>query len=222
MPAALIAPTTVLPKPRWRGVSHQYAFFASLVAGVILVVVARNGRAMLASAMYAFSLSALFGVSALYHRGAWTARAERRMQRLDHSMIYVLIAGSATPFGLLTLSGTLATTLLAIVWGGAAVGIVMKLFWIDHPRWLSPVLYMVLGWAGVVMLPELVDQIGWAPASLLLAGGVLYSIGAAVYAFRRPDPAPAVFGYHEVFHALVIAAATAHYLVVAVYVLPGA
>jgi hemolysin III len=212
---------TLPPRPRLRGVWHQYAFFVSLGTGAALVLAARTGRALLAAAVYAASVSALFGVSALYHRVTWSVGARRWMRRLDHSMIFLLIAGTFTPFGLLVLSGAFAAVILAVVWGGAAAGIALQLMWIDAPKWLSAVVYVALGWVGVAAVPELAVRVGWIATGLLLLGGVLYSAGALVYALRRPDPAPAVFGYHEIFHALVIAAALAQYAVVAFFVFPG-
>jgi len=209
-------------KPRLRGLLHLYAFFASLPALAVLLLASQTGRAAVAATVYGLGLVALFGVSALFHRVTWSTRTRRWMGRLDHAMINVLIASTFTPFGLLVLSGTLATVSLAFVWGGALGGILLHVLWIDTPKWLSAVIYVVLGWSGSAALPQLVSHVGWGPTALLGLGGALYSAGAAVYAFRRPDPAPEVFGYHEVFHALVIAAAVTHYVVVALYVLPHA
>jgi hemolysin III len=218
-----VAPGIPLPKPRLRGVLHQWAFFASLVLGAALVIFAPGGRGTLAAAIYAASVAALFGVSALYHRVDWkSAVSRKRMRRLDHTMIFVLIAGSYTPFALLVLDGTLATVILVAVWGGAAAGALMKLLWIDAPKWLVAGTYVLLGWVAVAAFPGLLEELGVAPTALVAAGGVLYTTGAVVYALRRPDPAPAVFGYHEVFHALVIAAAALQYAVIAFFVLPNA
>jgi len=208
-------------KPRLRGVLHHYAFFVSLAAGGLLIAFAPTPRAHVAAAVYAASLSALLGASALYHRVTWSAPARRWMARLDHSMINVLIAGTFTPFGLVALSGTLAVALLVAIWSGAVASTVLHVLWIDAPKWLSAALYVGLGWAGVVAGPELVARVGWTVPALLLAGGVLYSAGALVYALRRPDPAPAVFGYHEIFHALVVVAALVHYVAVALTILPA-
>jgi hemolysin III len=211
----------LLGKPRLRGVSHQWAFFVSLVLGLALVLAAPAGTARLASAIYAVSVAALFGTSALYHRITWASSAARRwMRRLDHSMIFVLIAGTYTPFAVLVLHGTLSTVILVVVWAGAAGGIVLKLLWIDAPKWLVAVIYVALGWVAVAAFPDLVKELGVTGTAMVAAGGVLYTAGAVVYALRRPDPAPTVFGYHEIFHALVIAAAALQYAVVAFFVIP--
>jgi hemolysin III len=221
---ALPLPATAHPevrvKPRLRGVFHQYAFFLSLVGGVLLVLLAATTRARLAAAIYAISVSALFGVSALYHRVTWTTPVRRRMRRLDHSTIFLLIAGTYTPVGLLVLNGTLATVVLAVVWGGALAGVVLELAWTTAPRWLGGAVYLALGWVAVVAMPQLFGQLGVAGGLLIVAGGLVYSAGAAVYALRRPDPVPAVFGYHEVFHLLVIAGVAAHFLAISLFALP--
>ena len=210
-------------KPKLRGVSHQWAFVVSIFTGAVLILLAPNGEAMMAAAVYAVSVMALFGTSALYHRINWRSLAARRwMRRLDHSMIFVLIAGTYTPFALLALDGTLATAILIVVWSGALAGVVLQLCWVDAPRALSAVVYIAMGWVALVAFPEMVDKIGITGTALVAAGGILYSVGAIIYATKRPNPAPTVFGYHEVFHALVIAAAALHYAVVALIVLPGA
>jgi hemolysin III len=215
-----IPPPTL--KPRLRGVSHQWAFFVSLATGVALVVAAPNGRATLAAAVYAVSVAGLFGASALYHRITWASAAARRwMRRLDHSMIFLLIAGTYTPFALLVLDGTLATVILLLVWVGAVGGIVLKLLWIDAPKMVVALIYVILGWVALAAFPELLDEVGITGTALVAAGGVLYTVGAVVYALKRPDPAPRVFGYHEVFHALVIVAAALQYAVIAFYVIPN-
>ncbi len=212
-----------LVKPRLRGVSHQWAFFVSVVLGAVLVLEAPAGAAKVASAIYAFSVAGLFGASALYHRVNWRSLTARRwMRRLDHSMIFVLIAGTYTPFAAVVLDGTLATVILVVVWAGAAAGIVLKLVWIDAPKWLIAVIYVALGWVAVAAFPDMLDQLGITPTLMVAAGGLLYTAGAVVYALRRPDPSPEVFGYHEIFHALVIAAAALQYAVIAFFVLPDA
>jgi hemolysin III len=208
-------------KPRLRGVFHQWAFFVSLVAGTALVAAAPTTRALLAAAVYATSVVALFGVSAVYHRVTWVSAAARRwMRRLDHSMIFFLIAGTYTPFALLVLEGTAAMAILIAVWSGALAGVVLNLAWVGAPRWLTALVYVVLGWMAVVAAPELISNLGPGATALVSTGGVLYTVGAVIYALKRPDPAPSVFGYHEIFHLLVIAAAALQYAVVAFYVLP--
>jgi hemolysin III len=216
-------PDAALVKPRLRGVSHQWAFFVAVVLGTVLVLAAPAGQPKLAAAIYAFSVAGLFGASALYHRINWTSLSARRwMRRLDHSMIFVLIAGTYTPFALLVLDGTLATVILIVIWTGAAAGIVLKLCWIDAPKWLIAVIYVALGWVAVAAFPDMLDRLGVTPTAMVAAGGALYTVGALVYARQRPDPVPQVFGYHEVFHALVIAAAALQYAVIAFFVLPDA
>ena len=220
LPQPATAHPEVRVKPRLRGVSHQYAFLVSLASGTLLVLLATTTRATLAAAIYAASVSALFGVSALYHRATWTIPARRRMRRLDHAMIFLLIAGTYTPVGLLVLRGTLATVVLAVVWGGALAGIVLELAWTKAPRWLGGTVYLALGWVAVVAMPQLFARLGVAGGLLIVAGGLVYSAGAAVYALRRRDPVPAVFGYHEVFHLLVIAGVAAHFLAIGLFALP--
>jgi hemolysin III len=212
----------VLVKPRMRGVLHQYAFFVSVVLGALLVILAGDGRSRVAAAIYAFAVSGLLGTSALYHRVTWSKRARAWMRRLDHSMIFVLIAGTYTPFALLVLHGTLANAILIVVWAGALGGIVLNLVWITAPRWLIAAVYVALGWVAVAAMPALADKLGASGVALLMGGGLLYTAGAVIYATKRPDPSPAVFGYHEIFHALVVAAAAAHFAVVAFYALPNA
>jgi hemolysin III len=223
------APKPVLPaaprlvKPRMRGVSHQWAFFVSCAIGAALVVAAPAGTPRVAATIYAISVAVLFGVSALYHRITWASVPARRwMRRVDHSAIFVLIAGTYTPFALLVLDGPIATVILVVVWAGALGGILLKLVWIDAPKLLTAIVYVALGWVAVAAFPDLIDELGLTGTALVVAGGLLYTAGAVVYAFRRPDPVPTVFGYHEVFHALVIVAAALQYAVVAFYVLPDA
>jgi hemolysin III len=203
-------------KPRLRGVSHQYAFFVAMAAGAVLVVLAPGAQARVAVGVYALSLCAMFGASALYHRIDWPPRPSVWLRRLDHAMIYVLVAGTYTPFALLVLASAFGWTLLGVVWVGALGGVALTLAWIDAPRGLRALLYVVLGWVGLAALPQLWQRSGAMAVALLATGGLLYTLGAVVYARRRPDPAPRVFGYHEVFHLLVIAAAAAQFAAVAV------
>jgi hemolysin III len=207
-----------LVKPRLRGVFHEYAFYAAVVAGSVLVALSDSARELVATWIYAVALAAMFGVSALYHRVDWrSARVRAWMRRLDHSTILLLIAGTYTPFALLAFDGAIADAILITVWAGAAAGLVLNLAWIDAPKWLVASVFVALGWVGVVALPQMFD-LGIAPATLVLAGGALYTLGALAYALRRPNPAPAVFGYHEIFHLLVIGAAVTHFVAIAVFV----
>ncbi len=209
-------------KPRLRGVSHEWAFFVSLIAGGALVLSAPSGRSAAVAAIYAGSLSALLGVSALYHRVDWRRPEIRRwMRRLDHSMIFLLIAGTVTPFAVLVLGGALGDALLIAVWAGAAAGIVVEMVWVEAPKWVAVTVYLAVGWIGALGFPAIVIKAGLGAGVLIAIGGILYTVGAIVYARQRPDPNPAVFGYHEIFHALVIAAATAHFAAVAIYALPA-
>ena len=210
-------------KPRLRGVSHEWAFFVSLVLGAGLIVAAKTPKATLAVAIYAVSLSALLGTSALYHRVNWTRPNVRRwMRRLDHSMIFFLIAGTYTPFALLVLNGPLADAILVVVWVGAIAGAVVEMIWIEHPKWVAALIYVSLGWVAAVAFPQLWVDMGITGTLLVAGGGLLYMGGAIVYATQRPDPNPRVFGYHEIFHALVIAAAAAHFAAIAFFALPAA
>ena len=205
--------------PLLRGVFHQYAFFAALAAGLVLVVLAEGSRAQTAAFVYAGSLVLMFGASALYHRVPWRSTSVRAwMRRLDHSGIFLLIAGTYTPFALLVFDGRLGTIVFVLVWAGAAAGILLNLAWVDAPRYLAAGVYLLLGWVGVIAVPQLFDA-GIAWAVLLLVGGGLYSVGAVTYATKWPNPAPAVFGFHEVFHVLVIAAATVQFVAVTAVVL---
>jgi hemolysin III len=208
-------------KPRLRGVSHQWACFCFVPLGVALVVVAGSTRARIAVTVYAISVVALFGVSALYHRVNWRSlSAWRWMRRLDRSMIFMLIAGTYTPIALLAVHGPLAIATLVAAWVGALAGVLFMFVWIDAPTWLFAVAYVALGWVAAAAFPQLAVAIGVGGLTLFGLGGVLYTVGAVVYAVKRPDPVPAVFGYHEVFHALVVVAAALQYAVIALWVVP--
>ncbi len=209
--------------PRLRGVLHAWSFFAAVAAGIVLVVLADAGRPRAASWLYAATLAAMLGASALHHRTPWGSAAARAwIRRLDHSAIFLFIAGTYTPFALLAFRGTLGTVLLVLVWAGAAAGLLLKVAWVDAPAWLAALLYLLLGWVGIVALPDLFPTLGVAVSLLLIIGGGLYTLGAVTYVLRRPDPAPAVFGYHEVFHVLVVAAATVQFVAVSLVVLGSA
>jgi len=217
---AAIASLPAPVRPSLRGVSHQYAFFVSIACGVGLILAASGGRARVAASIYAVAVSALLGTSALYHRVTWRPGARRWMRRLDHSMIFVLIAGTYTPVALLALKGSLASAILIVLWAGALAGVVFKLLWIDAPKWLLAAIYVALGLVSAAVFGELPAAIGWLGVAGLASGGLLYVVGAIVYASGRPNPWPKVFGYHEVFHALVLAAAALQYAVIAFAVIP--
>jgi hemolysin III len=211
----------VLPrpvKPLLRGHLHQWALVTSIVTGGFLIGFAPTGRARVAAAIYAAAVCLLYGTSALYHRKTWQAAARAVMKRLDHSMILVLIAGTYTPFALLLLKGTTGTAVLVVVWVGAALGIGLRMAWISAPRWATVPPYLVVGWVALFVMPQLLHAGGAATLVLLSAGGLLYTAGAVVYASKRPDPWPAVFGYHEVFHLLTIVAGTIFYVAVSLTV----
>lgn len=208
--------------PRLRGVSHGYAVAFAALAAVVLVAGADGTRALTAAVIYGVGLCGLFAVSAIYHRWRGSARVKVLLRRLDHGMIFVFIAASYTPVALLVLEGTMAVVVLVSVWVGAAAGVVFSLGWIHAPRSWTAAAYLALGWVVVLAGPQLADALGWTATALFLGGGLLYSAGAAVYARQRPDPWPAVFGFHEVFHALVIAAAAIHFAAMAGWVFPGA
>jgi hemolysin III len=206
-----------LDKPRMRGWLHAYAFFVAVVCGAVLVslAVTRPGLVpTLSCAVYAATTCGLFGVSALYHRRVWTPRGYAVMRRLDHSMIFIFIAGTYTPFCLLLLPSGTAAMLLAVVWTGAISGAAVKLVWPHAPRRVSAPLYLGLGWVAVVVLPDIGRAGGVTALVLLTVGGVAYSVGAFCYALRRPNPWPNVFGYHELFHACTLVAAICHHIAV--------
>jgi hemolysin III len=206
--------------PILRGVSHAWAFWFALVAAIVLVVAAPTGQARVAVAIYGVGLCALFGGSGLYHRWRGDPRWKPVLRRIDHSTIFVFIAASYTPITMLVMDGWPRTVVLAGVWAGALAGVFFSVFWIEAPRWLVAGTYLGLGWVALAALPQLLDRLPAAPLVLIGAGGVLYSIGATVYARQRPNPWPRTFGFHEVFHAFVIAAAMTHFVAIAGWVLP--
>jgi hemolysin III len=216
---AMPEPLENRPKPRLRGVLHQTAFSVALVIGTLLVVFADGTRASLAAGVFAGSVAGMLGTSALYHRITWSPRVRPWMRRLDHAGIYLLIAGSYTPVGLLTLSGRTRTVVLAVVWSGAALAIALKFAWVAAPRWLSVVIAIVLGWIGVVAMPQVWRNAGPVAVALLAGGGIAYTAGAIVYARKHPDPVPDVFGYHELFHAFTLVAVACQYVAIAFFVI---
>jgi hemolysin III len=200
-----------------RGWLHAYAFCVAVVAGVVLCVLAANRpgpAAVVSCAIYSVTVCLLFGTSALYHRRVWSRQMYPVMRRLDHSMIFVFIAGTYTPFSVLLLTGSTATTILVIVWGGALVGVALKLVWPHAPRWLSAPLYIALGWVAIAVLPGILRNGGVTTLVLLVAGGAFYTVGAVFYALRKPNPWPQVFGHHEFFHACTLVAALCHHIAV--------
>jgi hemolysin III len=207
-------------RPRFRGVSHRIAFFLTLPLAVLLALEVDTSAGRLAAIAFGTSVAVMFGASALYHTVTWTEAKRRWLRRLDHAGIYALIAGTYTPVGLLVLTGNWRLAVLGIVWVGAATAIALKFLWVDGPKWLSAAIGVALGWVAVVVFPQIIDRVGVAGSLLVLAGGIAYTAGAVVYALRRPDPFPTVFGYHEVFHALVIVAVACQYSAIAFYVLP--
>ena len=211
---------TQIVVPRLRGVFHQYAFIAAVVAGTVLVVLADGYLERFAVWVYVVALAAMFGASALYHRFPWRSSTARlRARRIDHAMIFVFIAGTYTAFALVAFSGTARVVGLVTVWAGATLGIVLNLVWIDAPRWLSSVAYLGVGWVGLILIPQLFPALGVAAAVLVIVGGALYSVGALAYAMTWPNPFPATLGFHEVFHLLVVAAAATQFVALSLVVL---
>jgi hemolysin III len=204
--------------PRLRGVSHAVTVWFAFAAAIVLVAIAPAGAPRTAALIYGAGLTALFAGSALYHRWRWNPRYRPLLRRIDHSTIFVFIAASYTPIALLVLEGSLKTIVLITVWSGAAAGVVFAIVWIDAPRWLAATTYLVLGWVAVVTIPQLAERLHPAPLTLIAIGGVLYTAGAVVYALKRPDPWPRIFGFHEIFHAFVIAAAVVHFVAMAGWV----
>jgi hemolysin III len=206
--------TELSSKPRLRGVSHEVAALVFPLLGLVAVLLAPSAGTKAAVGVYTLGLTGMYATSACYHRGDWSATVKRRLRRLDHSMILVAIAATYTPIAAIGLDRTTARVLLAVVWGLAVAGVVIRNVWLGAPRWLTAAVYVGVGWTALVVSPALWTQLGVVTFGLLMAGGVVYSIGASVYIRRRPDPAPDVFGYHEVFHALVLTAGLLFYAAV--------
>ncbi len=210
------------PRPKLRGVSHRIAFVSALTLMPIMVVSAPGVAPRFVIAIYCGAVVGLFGVSALYHRVNWGRTGYRIMRRLDHSMIFVAIAGTYTPIAVFVLPPSTRNILLSVVWGGAVAGIVLRLFFHDLPYPVIALPYVAVGWAAVFFLGDIWRAMGPAGFVLIAVGGVMYTVGAVIYAFRRPNPWPETFGYHEVFHLFVIAGAATHYVAVAFFALPNA
>jgi hemolysin III len=209
-------------RPRLRGVSHGLAFLVAAPLAVAFALLPDTPEGRAAAITYGAAVAFMFGASGAYHRFAWASLRWRPLaRRVDHAGVYLLIAGSYTPVGLLILEGSARLAVLGVVWIGATAAILVKICWLDAPKWLAASLGIALGWVGVFVLPEVWDSIGLAGCALLVAGGIAYTLGGVVYAAERPDPAPAVFGYHEVFHVLVIVAVALQYAAIAFYVLPS-
>jgi len=209
----------MMEKPRLRGMFHLWAFFVAIVAGVLLVAFADGSKSRFAAWVYVTALAAMFGASALYHRYPFKSAARRVWaRRLDHSTIFLFIAGTYTPFALLAFNGTISWIVLVTVWFGAALGLVLNFFWLHAPRWVTVLAYVAVGWVGVVTIPQMFSDVGVPGSVLVMIGGALYMLGALVYAFHWPNPFPATFGFHEIFHLLVVAAAVSQFVAVSLVV----
>ena len=209
----------MVEKPRLRGVFHLWAFWVALAAGVVLVVLADGALSRFAAWVYVMALAAMFGASALYHRYPFKTAARRVWaRRLDHSMIFLFIAGTYTPFALLAFTGAISWIVLVTVWFGAALGLVLNFFWLDAPKWVNVLAYVAVGWVGVIVIPQMFSGVGIPGSVLVMIGGALYTVGALVYAFHWPNPFPATFGFHEIFHLLVVAAASVQFVAVTMVV----
>jgi hemolysin III len=218
-PAAEVQTRLLLPKPRFRGWLHHWSFVGSMAAGATLVTASAtlvgSAIAVVSCAIYVASVLGLFGISALYHRHRWRTEAARaRMRRLDHSMIFIFIAGTYTPVSAMALTSTTRVLVLSIIWAGALAGVALQLVWPTAPRWVGVPIYLALGWVAVFVIPDILHHAGVAALVLILVGGALYTVGALCYALKRPDPWPATFGYHEIFHAATVIAAICHYVAI--------
>jgi hemolysin III len=209
-------------KPLLRGIPHTAAFVAALPLGVLLGLYADSIRERVAVTAFAAAVAVMFGASALSHRGNWSDRLRRWMRALDHAGIFILIAGTYTAFGLIVLDGAWRWAVLGIVWGGAVFAVLVNVTWRSSPQWLTGVVAIALGWVGAVVAPQFADEIGAGGMTLVVAGGLAYTAGAVIFAMRRPNPFPATFGYHEVFHVLVITAVACHYVALAFFAVPRA
>jgi hemolysin III len=211
-PRELAAAAVAFAKPRLRGWLHTVTAPIALVCGIVLVVFAPTGPAAAAAAAFGLSAVVLFATSAVYHRGSWSARTELRLKRLDHANIFLLIAGSYTPFAVLALHGETRIAVLAAVWGTAVAGALFRVLWVDAPRWSYVPLYIGLGWAAGFVVPQLLTGVGTAAFTLIAVGGAAYTVGGVIYALKRPDPSPQWFGFHEVFHSLTVVGFLCQYI----------
>ena len=211
-PREFAAAVVEFAKPRLRGWLHTVIAPLALAAGIVLVVLAPTGAAAAAAAAFGLSAVLLFTTSAIYHRGHWSERVERHLKRLDHANIFFLIAGTYTPFAVLALHDETRIALLAAVWGAALVGALTRVLWVGAPRWSSVPLYLGLGWAAGFFLPQLIHGAGAAVFTLIAVGGACYTAGALIYGFKRPDPNPRWFGFHEIFHSLTVAGFVCQYV----------
>jgi hemolysin III len=215
-PQVLAKKVTDAIKPQLRGWLHLGAFPVALAGGIVLVALSPSPSARISTAIFAVTASLLFGVSALYHRGTWSPAAQGRLKRLDHANIFLIIAGTYTPVTLLLLPPGQARQLLMIVWIGALLGILFRVFWVGAPRWLYVPIYLALGWVAIAYVQGFARAGGPAVVTLLIVGGGLYTLGGVVYGIKRPNPSPRWFGFHEIFHALTIGAFTVHYVGVSI------
>lgn len=206
-------------RPLLRGMIHQAAFSVSLVVGTLLIVAAEGESRKVAAATFAGAVATCFGTSALYHRAVWPPRLRVWMRRLDHAAVFLLIAGTYTPIGLLVLDGAWRPLVLGFVWGSAGAAIVLSFVWPRAPKWVAAAIGLGMGWGSIAILPQVIARLSGGGVALLMAGGLVYSIGAVVYVRRQPDPRPSVFGYHELFHALTIVAVACQYVAIAFYVI---
>ena len=212
--AAALRQAIAPAKPRLRGLLHLIAFPSSLVAGLLLVAFGESTATRVASVVYIVTAGMLFGISATYHRGTWRPEQAIILRRFDHANIFLIIAGTYTPLAISLLDPRSATTLLAICWGGATVGVLFRLLWTHAPRWLYVPAYIALGWVAIFYMPQMLAGGGWAVVSLIIAGGIAYTVGAVIYGLKRPDPSPTWFGFHEIFHACTIAGFVCHFIAV--------
>lgn len=206
-------------KPTYRGVLHSYAFFAAIPAALHLIINSGSRPVFWSMVVYSISLLGLLGTSSLYHRLQWTPNAQRAMGTLDRTMIYCFIAGTFTPFAVLAMTGLLPVVLLSFLWGSVLLGAIVNVFWFNAPRWVHSALYLAISWAGIVTVPQLWTSIGPAGLFWMVVGGLLYSVGGIVYALKRPDPLPRIFGFHEIFHVFVTVGVAVHYAVISQYLI---